>query len=189
MIAKDKLITARVRLQKDNPFFSYLVLGLELKEDNSIESCAVDGKGNLFYNPEWIEECDNEQVKTILAHEVLHIALQHLAREKKRDRKTFNIACDIVVNNLLEQNNFVFGDLDGARPNNNEIPFRKTVIKNIDKKIAEEIYNELDAPEKKQDKKGKGKSSDKKGKGKEKTQSSQGDENSKELNVERSFST
>ena len=43
----------------------------------------------------------NEQLGVIL-HEVLHAALQHTQRLKKRDLYTWNIAADIVVNGMIK---------------------------------------------------------------------------------------
>jgi hypothetical protein len=47
--AKDKLITARVRLQKSQPFFSYLAMGLNLIETKRVPTAGVDADGNLYY--------------------------------------------------------------------------------------------------------------------------------------------
>lgn len=165
MEARDELIKARVRLQDENPFFSWLVMGLNLQEDTSgrVDTCAVDTRGNLIYNPKFIEKLTQNQIKTLLSHEVLHIALQHLIRvrvvvpdldEKKGiDSKTkaklelWNIATDLVINNSLVENNFEFSGLlnNGLVPRNNEFLFKGDGfrIKNIDEKIAEEIYHEL----------------------------------------------
>ncbi len=172
MDARDEIIKARVRLQQENPFFSYLVMGLNLVEevDNPLmPTCAVDMRGNLYFNPEFINKLNQAQVKTLLSHEVLHIALLHLLRVesvipelKNSDFETgvydgnpktktkldiWNLATDLVINNTLILNGFEFGgELDkGLIPRNNEFNFKgdKFKVKDIDKKIAEEIYNEI----------------------------------------------
>jgi len=146
MEAKDELIKARVVLQKENPFFSYLTMGLNLIEDKEIDTAGVDMRGNLYYNPKFIDKLNHQQVKTLLSHEVLHIALQHLVRVGERNKEGWNIATDLVINNTLTLNGFEFGSVldKGLVPKNNNFSFGKNiVIKDIDKKIAEEIYNEL----------------------------------------------
>src|SRR3990167_5535750 len=142
MEARDELIKARVRLQQENPFFSWLVMGLTLREvkDGSVATCGVDFKGNLYYNPKWIEKLTQPQIKTLLSHEVMHIALLHLTRARdfipdiEKDgekRQLVNIAEDMVINNMLVQNDFEFSGelLNGVVPKNNELIFNGTTIK------------------------------------------------------------
>lgn len=145
MDAKDRLITARVRLQKDNPFFSYLVMNLNLIEKEDIKTCGVDCKGNLYYNSDFIDKLSNDEIKTLLCHEVLHIALLHLTRLNNRDKKVWNIATDIIINNTLRNNNFIFdkGLSGGLIPNSNNIKINDFRIDNLDKMFSEEVYNIL----------------------------------------------
>lgn len=97
MEAKDKILRAKIQLQKSNPFFSYLLLHLKIIESNDLpfESMGVDNRGNLFYSPKFVDKLNDGQVEAVLSHEVLHKALLHLDRfeEKERDSLTWNIAC------------------------------------------------------------------------------------------------
>ena len=84
-----------------------------------------------------------------------HLFLQHHTRMIKRNHQIANIAMDIVVNNMLLQNGFTLpirmkGDKSKAKfiiPKNNEFdlePFGiKYIIKNIDKKPVEQVYDEI----------------------------------------------
>jgi len=143
--ARDKITKARVKLQKDNPFFSYLVMSLQIHEKEDTGTCAVDCKGNLYYNPKWVDKLTIEETKTLLAHEVLHVALLHLIRKGERDMKGWNIASDIIVNNLLVLNEFVFtGEMSHVLlPKYNSIDFLGFVIGELDKKSSEEVYSLL----------------------------------------------
>lgn len=159
--AKDKIITARVRLQKENPFFSYLIMGLKIQDRQDVtQTCAVDIRSNFYYNAEFVNKLNKDEIKSVLAHEVMHVALFHLSRLNGRDIKLWNIATDIAVNSILKQNGFVFSGLlnGGFVPYNNEVKIANITIKDIDKKVAEEIYNELiqKIHEQKQEGKGKG---------------------------------
>ena len=140
----DKLRRARIQLQSKNPFFAYLVLNLTIKEEKKIPSCAVDNYNNLYYNPDWINKLTDNQTEMLLCHEVMHIAFQHLVRNKQRDSFIFNMATDICINNLLEQNNFEMIK-DGLVPHNNEIKIQHSniTIKDINSKSAEYIYDEI----------------------------------------------
>ena len=144
MDAKDKIIKAKVKLQKDNPFFAYLVMNLKFKESKErTKSIGVNFRGDCIYNPEWIETISDEKLKGVLAHEVLHLALEHLKREQNRNPKLFNIATDLVINNILVNSSF---DLPtGLVPcyNTFQLPNNKR-IENLDKKTAEQVYDELE---------------------------------------------
>ena len=145
--AREKLIAARVQLQKESPFFSYLVLHLNMTETKDVEVAAVDGKGHLFYNTKFVEKLDIEQCKALLTHEVLHLALEHNTRVGDRDHYIFNVAADLVINTILVNNGFkmVETELKPRRPNENFVELKSIskVIKNLDKKTAEEVYIEI----------------------------------------------
>lgn len=156
MNANDKIIRAKVSLQREKPFFAYLTMGLTIIEKEEVGTAGVNHKGELFYNPKFIDSLDDESVKTLLAHEILHVALLHLLRLTTKERLKWNVATDLVINNMLLNNGFRFSDClkNGLVPQNNEyIIYKKDVpdkpcliIENIDKKVAEEIYNELHNP-------------------------------------------
>jgi len=61
---------------------------------------ATDGV-SLFYNPEFVETLNAAELAGVLAHEVMHPALQHHTRRGDRDRKRWNMACDYAINPLL----------------------------------------------------------------------------------------
>ena len=48
---------------------------------------------------------NTKEQNSLLLHEVLHMALLHVTRRSSRDIQTWNIAADIVVNNLILENN------------------------------------------------------------------------------------
>ena len=48
--AQDKLIKARVRMQRENPFFAYLVLALKMYDSDKVPSAGVNMDGEMCYN-------------------------------------------------------------------------------------------------------------------------------------------
>jgi len=146
MKAKDMIVKAKVKLQKDNPFFAYLVMNLDFKEEEEVGSIGVDFKGNCFYNSKWIETLTEEKLKGVLAHEVLHLALEHLQRKDNRQHKTFNIATDLVINNILVNSHFDLPSESGCLvPYNNKFQFPNNKwIEELDKKTAEQVYLEVE---------------------------------------------
>lgn len=151
-----KLVKARIKLIKRQPFFGRLCLQLQPKESKLVPTAGIDGE-YLYYNKKFIESLSDEELLGVLVHETLHASLGHLWRIGKRDRHRWNIAADYAVNLIVEQNNFV-------------LPSNTLLNHKYSKCNAEQIYKKL--PKTKtfticmSGMDGKGKSGDKKFKGK-----------------------
>lgn len=145
MDAKDRIIRARIKLQETEPYYGYLVLNLKpKKEEKKVPTMGVDGKGNLYYNPSFVEDITQKEVKGVLTHEVLHCSFQHPGRRGNRNPEIWGIAVDIVVNNLLEQENGIELPEGGIIPRNDKIELGQGItIDKISEKSSEEIFDEL----------------------------------------------
>ena len=55
----------------------------------------------LYYNPGYVETLSAAELAGVLAHEVMHPALQHHTRRGGRNPKRWNMACDYAINPLL----------------------------------------------------------------------------------------
>lgn len=90
-----------------HPFFAYPLLSLQFAktDDESMKTMATDGR-SIFYNENFVEELDANELMTILAHETLHCLLLHHIRLGDRDRCKANIAMDYVVNLILSDSGF-----------------------------------------------------------------------------------
>ena len=102
-----KHLSAAVRIQKartalllDHPFFGSLLFRLGGRPSKSIQTMATDGV-SLYYNPAFVETLNAAELAGVLAHEVMHPALQHHTRRGDRDQKCWNMACDYAINPLL----------------------------------------------------------------------------------------
>ena len=91
---------ARTTLLLDHPFFGSLLFRLKGRESRSIPTMATDGV-SLYYNPEFVDTLNSATLAGVLAHEVLHPALQHHMRRSGRDSRRWNEACDYAINPLL----------------------------------------------------------------------------------------
>jgi len=91
---------ARTTLLLDHPFFGTLLFRLGGKPSSSIATMATDGV-SLFYNPEFVEMLNAAELAGVLAHEVMHPALQHHVRRGDRDHARWNMACDYAINPML----------------------------------------------------------------------------------------
>ena len=105
MNTEDRLITARVQLLLNNGFFGNLATRLQLQDASSwCPTAATDGR-YFFYNKEFIDMLDDDELIFLMGHEVLHNVYDHMGRRGDRDPRLWNIANDYVVNMDLIENN------------------------------------------------------------------------------------
>jgi predicted metal-dependent peptidase len=144
LTASDKFVKAKINLQKVHPFFSYIALHLKFHEDSERARGAigVDIQGNVYYDKDWIEKRTDKEVTTLIVHELGHLIFEHLKRKEGRQGLLFNIATDTVINNFLVNNGFEMIE-GGIIPHNNSVDIFGMEINEIDKKIAEQVYDEL----------------------------------------------
>lgn len=103
MIAEDKILAARTALMWDHPFFGALAVRLntiDATDDPRIDTMATDGR-NLFFDRKFVDGLKKPELVFVLAHEVMHNALEHHIRRQTRDPKRWNVACDFAINGEL----------------------------------------------------------------------------------------
>ena len=101
----DRLITARVQLLLNNGFFGNLATRLQLEDASSwCPTAATDGR-HFYYNKDFIDSLDDDELIFLMGHEVLHCVYDHMDRRGDRDPRLWNIANDYVVNMDLVENN------------------------------------------------------------------------------------
>lgn len=100
--AADLITKAKVQLILDQPFFAMLALRMKYTENAGIETACTDGQ-SIEYNPTWIESLSLDEVKGLIAHEVMHTASLHTTRRNGRDAGQFNVACDYAINPMIEK--------------------------------------------------------------------------------------
>ena len=98
--AAERIRKARTALLLDHPFFGSLLFRLKSEECRSISTMATNGVV-LRYNPAFVDTLNAATLAGVLAHEVMHPALQHHTRRAKRDPRRWNEACDFAINPLL----------------------------------------------------------------------------------------
>jgi len=98
--ATERIRKARTALLLDHPFFGSLLFRLKSEECRSIPTMATNGVV-LRYNPAFVDTLNAATLAGVLAHEVMHRALQHHTRRSKRDPRRWNEACDYAINPLL----------------------------------------------------------------------------------------
>ena len=90
------------RLLVKYPFFGSVVANSNFIAEPAVGTAGTDGK-NIYYNSNFIESITDDQQTFIFAHEICHIAFDHIFRSEGKDKYLWNIATDSVVNAFLKQ--------------------------------------------------------------------------------------
>lgn len=125
----DKLTKAKVQLILNQPFFASLSLSMKYVEDATIQTACTNGQ-QIRYNPEFIESLEVEEIKGLIAHEIMHVAMLHHTRQQARDNKKWNVAGDYAINQILKDSGF-------------NLPNGALIDQQFDNMSAEEIYSKL----------------------------------------------
>ena len=126
-----KIDKAKAQIVLDHPFFASILLKKEMRADKTIPSLAVDARGNIYYNEDFVESLTVPQLVWGLCHEIGHVIGQHAFRKKHRDHEKWNYATDAWINDMLNDAN-----VGNLIPNTVNIPGSKD-------KTSEQIYDEL----------------------------------------------
>lgn len=117
------------------PTFGSVIANLDFQECKDIATAGTNGKV-LLYNPKFLKDLSEKQQIFIFAHEICHVAFEHIFRSEGKDKRLWNIATDSVINALLKQ--------DGLPMVEGGVDIPEAI--NYD---AEEMYNKLLEEEKK----------------------------------------
>lgn len=118
------------------PTFGSVIANLEFQANKDIVTAGTNGKV-LLYNPKFVSGLSDKERTFLFAHEVCHVAFEHIFRSEGKDKQLWNIATDSVINALLKQDGLPM--IDGG------VDIPEAV--NYD---AEEMYNKLLEEKKKQ---------------------------------------
>jgi predicted metal-dependent peptidase len=98
-------LKALLYLQNYYPFYFEVMLNVEMMKLDKIETIGIRVNKTiieLVYNDDWLKDFTTHEIVFILKHEIFHILLKAQARCKNRNQKIFNIAQDMVINNLIK---------------------------------------------------------------------------------------
>ena len=119
----------RERVLRKFPLLGVTMASLDTVADNRIETAATDGR-KVYYSPDFFKTLTDDEKVFTYAHEVMHVAFNHILRSKGRNPRLWNIATDAVINQILknEELPMVEGGVDMAEAVN---------------RSAEEMYEKL----------------------------------------------
>jgi predicted metal-dependent peptidase len=101
--AKEKLVTARVKMLFNQPFFGNIACRLQLKDVTDEGWCptaATDGR-HFFYNRNFVNSLNVQQNVFLVGHEIGHCIYEHFLRVGDRDKRYWNMAGDYKINGML----------------------------------------------------------------------------------------
>jgi len=110
----------------ENPYFGTIISTLTLQNTQELESYKSDGK-TLFYNENYLDTIESEDVEFILASSAMHRVLRHQNRAIDRHSKVWQLASELVVNAMMIQNGF-------------ELPLKATYQDRFRGMYVEEVY-------------------------------------------------
>jgi predicted metal-dependent peptidase len=117
--AEERITRSRVRLLLTKPFFGQLATRMKLIERPDMPTAATDGR-NFFFNREFVDRLNDEELDFLVGHEVLHMVFDHIDARGDREPMIYNMACDFNINmTLVEQKvGTVIGEdkLNGGKP-------------------------------------------------------------------------
>ncbi len=132
----DKIELSRLKIFNTEPFLGYVLQQIDIELVSDIETAATDGR-KIIFSKEFLKKLSLQQTMFVLLHELLHIILGHPKRGVNfEDYHRYNIACDIVVNEILKYYGFYSPGLVSIDSSN-------YYIKSGVDKAVEQVYKDL----------------------------------------------
>lgn len=96
----------QVFLGKNAAFLGSIMCSLNFMWTTEFETAATNGI-NLFWNPHYFKALCPKGRISILVHELWHVALLHMLRRETRDSRIWNMACDTVLDNMMDLDGYI----------------------------------------------------------------------------------
>lgn len=90
----------KIDLLRKMPFYGDIVINLTIEADASIPTACTNGL-NVKYSPKFFSTLSKGEQNFVIMHEVFHILLRHCQRDNDKNPEIWNVAADLVVNDML----------------------------------------------------------------------------------------
>jgi predicted metal-dependent peptidase len=120
----------KIMVDPDNTFLGSIMCGLDIVFDDEVPAACTNGI-QIKLSPRFFGSLSDKSKIGLILHELWHIGRLHNLRCKNRDHETWNMACDIVINNWLDDKGY------------GELVQQGLVDHSLDNKSEEEIYDIL----------------------------------------------
>lgn len=150
---EQKMTYSMLALKATRPFCYSVYVCLNHVASTSLSTMGVSLR-TLYFNPYFVLRTSIPELLYILVHEIYHISMKHKIREKGRQHKLWNKACDYYINKQIAEE-FELTEIGEVKQVANEkknitgykiaIPFGVLYNKkvNVDTDTPESIYEEL----------------------------------------------
>ena len=104
--AQFKLDSHIVSMMLDEPFYASVLRGVNFVRTTSIPTAGVlakDGEITMWWNPRFLAALTREQVKGLLKHEAMHLALSHTTTRRLDPHIIHNYATDLAINSDIPE--------------------------------------------------------------------------------------
>lgn len=101
--------SVRDRVRAKFPLLGTTMAKTKTLPNDAVGTAGTDGK-NICYSPKYFETLADGEKDFVYAHELFHIAFNHILRSKDRDHKLWNRATDAVINQILKNESLPMAD-------------------------------------------------------------------------------
>lgn len=84
------------------PLLGVPMSNLKFKEEKRVPTACTDGQ-TVYYSPDFMNSLSYDEKTFVVAHEVMHVAFDHIKRSKGKNPELWNIATDAVINQILKE--------------------------------------------------------------------------------------
>lgn len=117
--------------KKHFAFIGSMLYKLRVEPTTEVRDIYLEGtKQTIKVNPAWFKSLTPEEASAMMAHEVLHYALQHDIRRGNKIPSLYQKACDEIVNNMLMDFGF-------------KLPSDIEVNRNYQNQSLEQVYKQV----------------------------------------------
>jgi len=110
----DRIQKARLSIFIKEPFLGYVLQQLNILIVNKNITAYTNGI-SIVIGKDFLHSITDNDLIFILIHELMHIVLKHVARSNNLDKHRFNVACDIVVNDIISFYNIEYESIQPLR--------------------------------------------------------------------------
>jgi len=122
----------RINFLFNHPFLSVLALSIPTNYTQNEFSAFQTNGMKIGVDLEKLSTYSDEEITYLYAHTLLHIVLKHPYRQKTREKRLWNQACDLVINLVMSK----FSNVG-------EMPKNEILDLDLENKCVEEVYEIL----------------------------------------------
>ena len=102
---RDKIQESRERLMKRHPFLAMLLMYVKYVAVREMKKMSTNARC-IYFSPDFLDKLRTSELDYLLAHQVMHIVLDHIWRPEADADDDYHFACDVLVNQELEKIGF-----------------------------------------------------------------------------------